>query len=94
MQVGFASYAKTAWFGRRSHGGETYFKEIEAHVGDGEEYIACCADNTSSNTSMQKGLFGRLNKKFLYYLYILLHMAFPTAQSCLLRLIHHLGSVL
>ena len=67
MQVGFASYAKTAWFGRRSHGGETYFKEIEAHVGDGEEYIACCADNTSSNTSMQKGLFGRLSKKFCWF---------------------------
>lgn len=68
MQVGFASYAKTAWFGRRSHGGETYFKEIEAHVGDGEEYIACCAGNTSSNTSMQHGLFGRLNKTKLLVL--------------------------
>ena len=63
-KVGFASYAKTSWFGRRNHGGQTYFEEVERHVGDGNEYIACCADNTSSNTSMQKGLFGLLNKKF------------------------------
>ena len=64
MQVGFASYAKAPWSGRRNHGGQTYFEEIERHVGDGNEYIAFCADNTSSNTSMQKGLFGLLNKKF------------------------------
>ena len=66
-KVGFAAYSKTAWFGRRSHGGETYFKEIESLAGDGDEYIACCADNTSSNTSMQSGLFGRLSRKYSWF---------------------------
>ena len=66
-KVGFAAYSKTAWFGRRSHGGEAYFKEIESLAGDGDEYIACCADNTSSNTSMQSGLFGRLSRKYSWF---------------------------
>ena len=47
-KVGFAAYTRTAWYG----------DEIKSVVGTGEEYIACCADNTSSNTPMQKGLFG------------------------------------
>ena len=59
-KVGFAAYLRTAWFGRKQHDGKTYGDEIKSVVGDGEEYIACCADNTSSNTSMQKGLFGQL----------------------------------
>ena len=59
-KVGFAAYLCTKWFGRKAHDGDTYAKEIQNAVDDGEDFIACVADNTSSNTSMQKGLFGRL----------------------------------
>ena len=64
MQVGFAAYCKTCWFGRRQHSGATYASEITIVVGDGDEHIACCADNTSSNTSMQNGLFGILSTTY------------------------------
>ena len=66
-KVGFAAYVKTAWFGRKQHSGETYANEISSVVGDGKEHIACCADNTSSNTSMQNGLFGRLSAKYYWF---------------------------
>ena len=66
-KVGFAAYLRTAWFGRKQHDGKTYGDEIKSVVGDGEEYIACCADNTSSNTSMQKGLFGQLAGTFDWF---------------------------
>ena len=66
-KVGFAAYCKTSWFGRRQHSGATYANEISIVVGDGDEHIACCADNTSSNTSMQNGLFGILSKKYDWF---------------------------
>ena len=67
MQVGFAAYCKTCWFGRRQHSGATYASEITIVVGDGDEHIACCADNTSSNTSMQNGLFGILSTTYCWF---------------------------
>ena len=66
-KVGFAAYVRTAWFGRKQHDGKTYAAEVKSVVGDGDEYIACCADNTSSNTSMQKGLFGQLAPCFMWF---------------------------
>ena len=66
-KVGFASYVRTAWFGRKQHSGKTYGDEIKSVVGAGDEYIACCADNTSSNTSMQNGLFGQLDGDFDWF---------------------------
>ena len=61
---GLAAYVKTAWFGRNSHGGDVYAEEVKATVGDGKDFIACCADNTSSNTGMQRGMFGILTPLF------------------------------
>ena len=66
-KVGFASYVRTAWFGRKQHSGKTYGDEIKSVVGAGDEYLACCADNTSSNTSMQNGLFGQLDGDFDWF---------------------------
>ena len=40
---------------------------VERLVGDGEGTIACCADNTSSNTSMTKGLFEQLSQTFTWF---------------------------
>ena len=59
--VGFASYVRTAWLRRKQHSCKAYGDEIKSVVGAGDEYIACCADNTSSNTSMQNGLLGQLD---------------------------------
>ena len=66
-KVGMAMYAWTAWFGKRSHAGSVYADEVKRLVGDGEGIIACCADNTSSNTSMTKGLFGQLSQTFTWF---------------------------
>ena len=66
-KVGIATYAWTAWFGKRAHSGAIYADEVKRLVGDGSEIIAMCADNTSSNTSMQKGLFGVLNECFEWF---------------------------
>ena len=66
-KVGFASYATTAWFGRRVHSGATYAAEVKKVVGDGSGTIACCADNTGSNTSMQNGLFGVLSEQLKWF---------------------------
>ena len=64
VKVGIPVYRHTAWFGTRSHSGEVYGKEVEQVIEDcGENStIAVCADNTSSNTGMQKGLFGYLSR--------------------------------
>ena len=66
-KVGVAAYASTAWFGKRSHSGEVYAEEVKRLVGKGDKQIAACADNTSSNTSMQKGLFGKLAELFSWF---------------------------
>jgi hypothetical protein len=62
---GFVSYLKTAWFGRRRHTGEVYGEELISTLGD-DVYntIAVVADNTGSMSSMQKGLFGHISRKY------------------------------
>ena len=66
-KVGIATYAWTAWFGKRAHSGAVYAEEVKRLVGDGDGIIAICADNTSSNTSMTKGLFGVLSEHFQWF---------------------------
>ena len=66
-KVGVAAYASAEWFGKRSHSGEVYAEEVKRLVGKGDKQIAACADNTSSNTSMQKGLFGKLAELFSWF---------------------------
>lgn len=66
-KVGIAAYARTAWFGKRQHSGEVYANEITSLVGNGDGVLAACADNTSSNTSMQKGLFGKLSELYMWF---------------------------
>ena len=66
-KVGIAAYAWTAWFGKRAHSGAIYADEVKRVVGDGSDIIAMCADNTPSNTPMQKGLFGVLNECFEWF---------------------------
>ena len=64
VKVGIPVYKHTEWFGIRSHSGAVYGKAAEEVIEDSGEdrTIAVCADNTSSNTGMQKGLFGYLSR--------------------------------
>ena len=67
-KVGIATYAWTAWFGKRAHSGAVYAEEVKRLVGgDGGDIIAICADNTSSNTPMTKGVFGVLSELFQWF---------------------------
>jgi len=66
-KVGIATYAWTAWFGKRSHSGSVYAAEVKTLVADGDGVIAACADNTTCNTSMVKGLFGVLSGMYYWF---------------------------
>ena len=66
-KVGIATYAWTAWFGKRSHSGSVYAAEVKTLVADGDGVIAACADNTTCNTSMVKGLFGVLSGMYNWF---------------------------